>query len=112
MNRVTNISQSVMELAKDMQFKLDKNKHKACDMMNADGKGRGWEHCEYGWLSSRIEDEMHELNDALVTYLKDKSNPNADAVLKECADVANFAMMIHDNVRRETPSEETSNGKD
>lgn len=91
----------VMALAKDMQFKLDKNKHKACDMMNADGNGRGWEHCEYGWLSGRIEEEMYELNDALVIYLKAKTPENALAVQRECADVANFAMMIHDNVNKE-----------
>lgn len=95
------ISRPVLELAKDMQFKLDKNKHKACDMMNVDGEGRGWEHCEYGWLTGRIEEEMYELNDALAMYLKNKSASTADEVLKECADVANFAMMVHDNVRKE-----------
>ena len=90
----------VLALAKDMQFKLDKNKHKECATMNPDGKGRGWSHCEPFWLTGRIEDELKELTKELTSHLQEPDKFPAKDVQLECADVANFAMMIHDNIAK------------
>ncbi len=89
-NKKIRLSPAVLEFAQDMQFKLDKNKHKKCDTMNPDGKGRGWEDCDLYWLMGRMQDEIRELDDELGI-----TGDWADAML-ECADVGNFAMMIHD----------------
>jgi len=82
---------SVMELAKRMQYKLEKNKHKECPVMNPNGLGRGWNHCKIEWLLGRLREETIELEDAI------DNNEGHEAIMMECADVANFAMMIHDN---------------
>ena len=95
--KLEGLSDEVIAFAKTMQYKLDKNKHKSCDVMNLDGNGRGWEHCHFTWLHSRIIEEAEELFKALRNRIKDP-----DAVLYECADVANFAMMIHDKTLKET----------
>lgn len=91
----------VLAFAKTMQNKLDKNKHKACNVMNPDGKGRGWEHCEPFWLTSRIEDELAELKEILTDHLLEPGKFPAREVQLECADVGNFAMMIHDNTTKQ-----------
>ncbi len=88
------ICPEILALAKTMQYKLNKNKHKECGVMNPGGKGRGWEHCENVWLWERMQDEADELLEIL------GRNRQAD-VLNECADIANFAMMIHDNTSKE-----------
>ncbi len=85
------IDACVLAFAKRMQYKLNKNKHKECETMNPNGKGRGWSHCKTTWLRSRIRDEWYELGRAL-------SKDDSDNILNECADIANFAMMIFDNV--------------
>ena len=84
----------VIEYAKRMQYKLDKNKHKECPTMNPDGKGRGWEKCMYTWLWGRIADEHKELFDSL----KEGGASGRENALNECADIGNFAMMIHDKL--------------
>lgn len=89
---VNKTDSAVLDLAKTMQFKLDKNKHKECDMMNPDGNGSHWSHCGIGWLLGRLKVETIELEEAIDT------GTNSEAIQRECADVANFAMMIHDNV--------------
>lgn len=83
------IDSCVMALARSMQFKLEKNKDKECNVMNPDGKGRGWEHCDPAWLLMRLRKEAGEVEDAL-------SHRSWENIMLECADVANFAMMIHD----------------
>ena len=72
-----------------MQYKLDKNQHKECSEMNPDGKGRGWKHCSPAWLIMRLREETDELATAL-------KEGNWENMLDECADVANFVMMVHD----------------
>jgi len=86
---------SIVNLAKSMEFKLDKNKHKECSHMNIDDSGRRWGHLSRTWLHGRLLDEAKELAEAIV------HDSDLDAILLECADVANFAMMIHDNTLRE-----------
>ena len=89
------ISKPVLEFAKLMQYKLDKNKFKESKMMNLGNEGRTWHQCSTDWLLTRIYDELVELNDALN---EGKSNVE---IQKECADVANFAMMIFDNLSKQ-----------
>ena len=92
-NRAMNeISKSVLKFAQLMQYKLDKNKFKESKEMNPDGKGRTWKRCSVDWLLTRIYDELVELNDAVE---RKKSNRE---IQEECADVANFAMMIFDKL--------------
>lgn len=56
-----------------------------------DYKG-GWQQCSYEFLIQRLIEELRELE------LTD--NNNHDEVIRECTDVANFAMMIADKSRR------------
>lgn len=90
----------VLAFAKQMQFELDKNKHKECPTMNPKGEGRGWSHCHFTWLHGRIKDELKELWGSLKNRLADP-----ESVLNECADVGNFAMMIHDKTLKENTNE-------
>ncbi len=65
-----------------MVAKLDANSHK-----------RGWEHCEYQYLSMRLTQEREELRRAI-----ERGAP-VEEVIREAADVANFAMMVADVYR-------------
>ena len=99
MNNEIEICPEILALAKTMQFKLDKNKHKECPIMNPAGDNRHWSHCAVDWLYGRILDEWEELGEAL-DVPGDGSEDLLQDILHECADVANFAMMIHDNVSK------------
>ena len=70
-----------------MQHKLDKNRD----------KGDDWTDMEMGYLLGRLEEEVKEIKDA---FVKNKSvrEDIAFDVACECADVANFAMMIADKL--------------
>ena len=89
------IIKPITRLAERMQFKLDSNKDKDCDIMNPENKGRGWKHCTSHWLLKRAREEISELEDALM-------RGNIDDILNECGDVGNFLMMIFDNCRQTT----------
>lgn len=69
---------SVRWFATKMEAKLAKNDHK-----------RGWAGCELQYLSMRLTQERKELTDAIKS--KDKQR-----IIDECADIANFALMIAD----------------
>lgn len=93
------IIKPVQELAVSMQFKLDKNQHKDCEVMNIGDEGRCWSHCSLFWLFGRLIDEAKELDEALnARDIPSPTKEQVDAIRLECADVANFAMMIHDNI--------------
>jgi NTP pyrophosphatase (non-canonical NTP hydrolase) len=66
-----------------MEKKLSENRHK--------GDARGWRESTPGQLVQRIEDEVAELKEALMS-----KQFNPEAVAREAADVANFAMMVAD----------------
>ena len=87
---------AVIRFAQNMQEKLDKNKHKECDEMNPDSKGRKWEHCDFYWLLYRLREETLELELAL----RNELDCDWEKVMDEAADVGNYAMMIHDNANR------------
>ena len=83
------MEQSINDFAERMQYKLDLNKDKDCDIMNPDGAGRGWKHCNTHWLLVRAREELDELEEALESGC-------AKDIQNECADVGNFVMMIFD----------------
>jgi hypothetical protein len=51
----------------------------------------GWENCTLQYLSMRLTQERKELAEAF--QKKDK-----EAIKHECCDIANFCMMIYDNI--------------
>jgi NTP pyrophosphatase (non-canonical NTP hydrolase) len=64
-----------------MEQKLKENDHK-----------QHWNNYDIDYLIHRIYEEQDELEIAITQKL------SAKEIIKECADVANFAMMIADNV--------------
>lgn len=74
----------VLEFAGLMEERLTANDHKS-----------HWEGEDMGWLLERLKEEVQELQQEI-----DPGDlSNHEAICNECADVANFAMMIADNVR-------------
>jgi NTP pyrophosphatase (non-canonical NTP hydrolase) len=74
----------VRRFAEQMELKLRENDHKG-----------GWQDEHIYWLIQRIGDEHKELIEAVLFKTDD-----VHAIIKECADVANFAMMVADVVHR------------
>lgn len=68
---------SVDRFALAMKAELDVNRHKG-----------GWDDCPIGYLRTRLHQEVRELVNSL------ESGDAPEKVLSECADVANFVMMI------------------
>ena len=66
----------------EMLKKLETNQHRS-----------GWVNVGLHYLFRRLEEETLELRKALLSGDK-------DAIIEECADVANFAMMIADVTRK------------
>jgi hypothetical protein len=58
-----------------------------------DYKG-GWKHCSFKYLLHRMREELKELRLAIEAY------SDEEIIIREAADVANFAMMVADNMRR------------
>ena len=92
------IRTEVKEFSEIMEYKLKEN----------DSKG-GWSECEIDWLIERMEGEIDELKNALWKRRNDWGRSVSEGFIfvasdediqKECADIANFAMMIADNVKK------------
>lgn len=83
----TESDEPIAELVKTMKEKMKENE------INK-GK-RGWLNCHYSFLTYRLIEEVKELTDS-IDDRKDKEH-----IKKEAADVANFAMMIHDKANQE-----------
>lgn len=73
----------IVAFSRLMESNLRANDHKGVD---------GWRSMQLRWLLGRLRQEVEELDCAL--HAKD-----AQMIETECADVANFAMMIADIVR-------------
>jgi NTP pyrophosphatase (non-canonical NTP hydrolase) len=73
----------VLKFALEMEKKLAKNRHK--------GNAENWQMAGAKILFRLLRDEVDELAEALDHCVPEDS-------IKECADVANFAMMIADCV--------------
>lgn len=84
----------VLAFAKRMEAKLAKNRHK--------GDREGWLDMEPGDILSRVLDENVELGEALRSWYHVSSG--SKEVADECADVANFCMMLADRVSYERPA--------
>ena len=69
---------SVAWFSEQMEAKLAKNDHKG-----------GWGNCELQYLSKRLTDERKELYEAI-------KSKDSEKIIAECADIANFALMIAD----------------
>lgn len=81
------VREPVVKFAEQMEERLREN----------EGKG-GWERADLWWLFRRVLDEICEVAEAL-------SRSDLKRVGHECADAANFLMMIFDNVTRTSRSE-------
>ena len=55
----------------------------------------GWSDEPRDYFTARIMDELNEL-----TYTLHRNPNNRDAAIKECVDIANFAMMLADNLEQ------------
>ena len=71
--------EAVDMFAELMMEKLRRNRHKA-----------HWKHVDKTWLLGRLKDELKELEEAMEAG-------DSLSLVYECADVANFAMMIANN---------------
>ena len=88
----------VNAFADEMEAKLAANRHK--------GDRDGWARMRLDWLLKRLREEVDELERALprratVRGIDDPSYEGGGSprqIAEECADVANFAMMIADRV--------------
>jgi hypothetical protein len=97
MSKKTRPREEVVKFAQFMELKLRENDHKG-----------GWKDCGFHWLLDRLNQERIELEHAFDKIRSDcgmlpgstienntvKIDP--EKCMKECADVANFAMMIFD----------------
>jgi len=81
----------VIWFAEWMEVKLEENDHKG-----------GWDDMGFPELIERMKDEIQELESVIDKNIDDPVI-RARAVLRECADIANFAMMIADNVKLQEP---------
>lgn len=64
-----------------------------------DGKG-GWQQEDLSYLFESLRAEVGELRVKLPPYGDVESVKDRKGTIKECVDLANFAMMIADNVKR------------
>lgn len=70
------LRESVIKFAQSMEKELKANDYKG-----------GWKGCDMRYLQSRLTQERKELTNAI-------KDGNKEQIVSECADVANFAMMI------------------
>lgn len=89
---MTEIRKELQWFSQEMETKLKKNDHKG-----------GWDKSTISWLLGRLKDEVKELEEVL----NEEPETNTEQLSKmqrtiaECADVANFAMMIADKTNTE-----------
>ncbi|MED3440244.1 hypothetical protein P4393_12335 [Bacillus subtilis] len=83
-----NIREEVKNFSNVMEEKLQKNDHKG-----------GWGDCSLDYLTLRMREEQAELFESLRLYHMFPSEDTRRRVQEECADIANFCMMIADKVK-------------
>lgn len=81
------VREAVKWFAEQMEKKLREN----------EGKG-GWDNCNIYWLIQRIREETNELLSAV--NLHRDLGATKENIIREAADVANFAMMMADIARK------------
>ena len=81
--------ESLNRFQRAMWDKLKVNRHKG-----------GWKGADPDLLARRVQNELLELNEALESVAASKDLPwfseEIDKAQRECADIANFAMMVFD----------------
>jgi NTP pyrophosphatase (non-canonical NTP hydrolase) len=82
----------VLWFAEEMEKKLALNRHK--------GGPAAWRKDDPFDLASRVRRETDELVVAMRDWLKHGDNTTTGDIIKEAADVANFAMMIADQAKQ------------
>ena len=98
--------ESVQKFAESMEQVLQENDYKG-----------GWQQEDFAYLWNRLLDEIAELKKRLekAKLLQNKevilSIPNKNEILKEAVDIANFCMMIVDNVGNLYDRKEVGNSK-
>lgn len=94
--KLSQIRQPLIWFADKMEEKLKKNDHKG-----------GWDNCEIGWLIKRLEEETEELKNHYWKFTHENGRSAGEGfiipsetvdIINECADVANFAMMIANKI--------------
>jgi len=84
---MSELSKEIKLFAERMQFKLEKNRHKG-----------GWDRCPIASLMNRADEEKEE-------FIESCKDLDYEQAMNECADVANFWMMIHDKLMKRRESE-------
>jgi len=79
---------NLFEFANEMSKKLNENNHK-----------EGWEGLSHKWIINRIKQETMELENAI------KKGKESKEIIRECADIANFAYMLADNEQTKLEAE-------
>lgn len=100
------IRKEIKSFSEDMEKKLKDNDHKG-----------HWSKSSYAYLIQRLREEVDELDEELSSFVIGQAMPRDlsgsysieqyGEVVEECADVANFAMMIADNLKnkRDNPGD-------
>ncbi|MGE6504369.1 hypothetical protein ACQKF0_29490 [Bacillus wiedmannii] len=78
------VRNEVSWFAEHMESKLQENEHKT-----------GWTDCTVDFLSSQIQKNLNELNSKFEELPANYSVFSAN-VIRQCSDIANYAMMIAD----------------
>ena len=94
--RAERVREPVAWFAQQMEAKLRENDHKG-----------GWQNCSWDWLVERIYRETKEL---WIEVGRVDIEPKR--IIREAADVANFAMMIADIARRINDNPELMKGEE
>lgn len=81
-------NRAVKWFVQEMEKKLHANSHK-----------RGWQKNSLRSLCDRVGDEHNELIGQLFEWEVSGNQSCLENIIKECADIANFAMMIADNAK-------------
>ena len=100
------VRDQVKDFATIMEEKLKENEHKG-----------GWDNCDNTFLFNRLLQEVTELHESLNDLkmsVEDDSSDDTQKVIaretmRECADVADFSMMISSNLKRKYFEEKSDN---
>ena len=94
MAKIIKVRKDVLNFSKEMEKKLRIKDYKG-----------GWEECRLDCLFAEIGREIHELMWAMQkadtdTIRADFCAENCEDIISECADIANYVMMIATNTKR------------
>ena len=93
------VRREVVWFAEEMEMRLKANDYKG-----------GWKDCSPMWLLNRLKEEVRELEDELKSqygfichccgHKQEPRKNEAQDIIREASDVANYAMMIADIVQK------------